>query len=53
MLLLIDRKLGEVYGHADGIQPGTQEIWHSYGLREKLLQEGSPLIAFVRFDALK
>ncbi|THH05532.1 hypothetical protein EW146_g9879 [Bondarzewia mesenterica] len=45
--IIVDRReVGEVYGQADGIQPGTQEMWQSYGLRERLIKEGCPIIAF-------
>ncbi|KXN89429.1 Phenol 2-monooxygenase [Leucoagaricus sp. SymC.cos] len=45
---IIDRrKPQEVYGRADGIQPGTIEVWNSYGLSERLLREGCHIYSFV------
>ena len=42
------REYGQIYGNADVIQPGTIELWESLGLREGLMREGTPILAYVR-----
>ena len=48
MLLDCYREYGQIYGNADVIQPGTIELWESLGLREGLMKEGTPILAYVR-----
>ncbi|KAI0034597.1 FAD-binding monooxygenase, partial [Vararia minispora EC-137] len=41
------RECGAIYGNADGIQPGTLEVFASYGLVDHVLREGWPVVAYV------
>lgn len=37
---------GQMYGQADGIQPGTLEVFASYGISERILQAGQRVYSF-------
>ncbi|VDC01078.1 unnamed protein product [Peniophora sp. CBMAI 1063] len=44
------REYGQIYGNADVIQPGTIELWESLGLREGLMREGTPILAYASWS---
>ncbi|KAI0314514.1 FAD binding domain-containing protein [Amylostereum chailletii] len=48
-LVVERREKGTLYGNADGIQPGTIELWESFGLKERLLKEGLPMVAYATY----
>ncbi|KAI0309593.1 FAD binding domain-containing protein [Amylostereum chailletii] len=48
--ILVDRRApGTIYGSADGIQPATIEMWESYGLKERLFQDGHKITTYAAY----
>ncbi|KAF9014285.1 FAD binding domain-containing protein [Cyathus striatus] len=43
------REVGALYGHADGLQPRTLEIWRSYGMGDEIISKGAAVNAIVTY----